>query len=204
MIIIFKVAVLISGRGSNLQTIIDRLHKKNNNIEIKCVVSNNEEALGLKRAKENNICTYTVDDCNFKKRKSYEKEIIKIIDDHNIDLIVLAGYMKVLSPYFIDYYYPKIINIHPSLLPAFPGLNAQQQALDYGVKVSGCTVHHVDKGVDSGPIIKQQAVVVDHNDTVSSLSERILKYEHKILPEVIKLLSLNKVKIKNRTVVIEE
>ncbi|MCF8009343.1 MAG: phosphoribosylglycinamide formyltransferase [Halanaerobiales bacterium] len=200
----FKVAVLISGKGSNLQSIIDRLHIKNNNIEIKCVISNNKDVLGLKRAKDSDICTYTVNDCNYKKSKEYEKEIINIIDGQSIDLIVLAGYMRLLSPYFIDYYYPKIINIHPSLLPSFPGLNAQQQALDYGVKVSGCTVHFVDKGVDSGPIIKQKAVVVDSNDTVNSLSKRILKDEHKILPEVIKLLSLNKVKLKNRTVIIEE
>lgn len=201
----FKLAVLASGRGSNLQSIIDKLHLSKEDIKISCVISNNERAHALKRAKENNISFHLVDDQKYVKKGEYEREMIRIIDKFNVDLIVLAGYMKILSSEFIDHYKDKVINIHPSLLPAFPGLNAQKQAVDYGVKISGCTVHFVDEGVDTGPIIKQKAVYVNYEDNEDSLSRKILKFEHQLLPKAIRLIAEGKVLInKNRTVKIEE
>lgn len=201
----FNLVVLASGRGSNLQSIIDKLHNKNNNsIEINCVISNNKDAYALKRAQQNDIPFYLVDDKLYNNKRNHENQIKKIIDSNDIDLIVLAGYMKVLSSNFVDYYKNKIINIHPSLLPAFPGLDAQKQAVDYGVKISGCTVHFVDKGVDSGPIIKQKAVCVDQNDTETTLSEKILKEEHKLLPEVIKIIAEDKIILKDKKVLFRE
>ncbi len=201
----FKLAVLASGRGSNLQSLIDKLHlKKDNSIEIKCVISNNKEAYALKRAQKTKIPFYLIANNMYNNRREHEQQIKKIIDSYDIDLIVLAGYMKVLSSSFVDYFKNKIINIHPSLLPAFPGLDAQKQAVDYGVKVSGCTVHFVDKGVDSGPIIKQKAVCVNQNDTADTLSKKILKEEHKLLPNVVKLIAEGKIIIKDRKVLYRE
>lgn len=201
----FNLAILASGRGSNLQSIIDKLHlNKKISIEISCVISDNKDAYALKRAKKQDIPFYLVDKSIYNDKKEQEDIIKKIINDYDIDLIVLAGYMRVLSSEFVDYYKNKIINIHPSLLPSFPGLNAQKQAVDYGVKISGCTVHFVDKGVDSGPIIKQTAVILNQNDTVDKLSKKILKEEHKLFPEVIKDIAEKKLTIKNRKVIYKE
>lgn len=201
----FNIAVLASGRGSNLQSVIDKLHlKKDNTIEIKCVISNKKEAHALKRAKENDIPFYLVDDNRYNNKREHELKIKKVINSYDINLIVLAGYMRVLTSDFVDYFKNKIINIHPSLLPSFPGLDAQRQAVDYGVKISGCTVHFVDKGVDSGPIIKQKAVYVNQNDTEDSLSKKILKEEHKLLPKVIELIAEDKIIIKERKVFYRE
>ena len=201
----FKLAVLASGRGSNLQSIIDKLHLSEKEIEVSCVISNKKGAQALKRAEKNQIPFYLIDEKIYNNKEDYEQEIIKVIDENDIDLIVLAGYMKILSARFVKHFQDKIINIHPSLLPAFPGLDAQKQAVDYGVKVSGCTVHFVDEGVDSGPIIKQKTVKVNYQDNEESLSQKILKYEHQLLPEVIELISKGKVAIDgNRTVRIKE
>ena len=198
----FKLAVLASGRGTNLQSIIDKLHLSKKPIEINCVISNNKEAYALKRAKNNGINVYLVDENRYNNKKDYQDKVIRAIKQNEIDLIVLAGYMKILSSDFVTTFKNKIINIHPSLLPAFPGLNAQKQALDYGVKISGCTVHFVDEGIDSGPIIKQAAVPVKDNDDEESLADRILKYEHQILPEVIELIAEDKIKFKDGKIVI--
>ena len=201
----FKLAVLASGRGSNLQSIIDKLHLSEKEIEVSYVISNKKGAQALKRAEKNQIPFYLIDEKIYNNKEDYEQEIIKVIDENDIDLIVLAGYMKILSARFVKHFQDKIINIHPSLLPAFPGLDAQKQAVDYGVKVSGCTVHFVDEGVDSGPIIKQKTVKVNYQDNEESLSQKILKYEHQLLPEVIELISKGKVAIDgNRTVRIKE
>lgn len=201
----FKLAVLASGRGSNLQSIIDKLHLSEKEIEVSCVISNKKGAQALKRAEKNQIPFYLIDEKIYNNKEDYEQEIIKVIDENDIDLIVLAGYMKILSARFVKHFQDKIINIHPSLLPAFPGLDAQKQAVDYGVTVSGCTVHFVDEGVDSGPIIKQKTVKVNYQDNEESLSQKILKYEHQLLPEVIELISKGKVAIDgNRTVRIKE
>jgi len=200
---VFKLAVLASGRGSNLQSIIDKLHKKEQDISIEVVISNNKSR-ALKRALKNNIESYHIDDNNYNKEE-YERKIIDIIEERQINLIILAGYMKVLSANFIDHFRDKIINIHPSLLPAFPGLDAQKQAVKYGVKISGCTVHFVNEKIDAGSIIMQAAVEVKYNDNEQSLAERILHKEHNILPEVIKLIADDKVFItNNRKVKIKE
>jgi len=191
----FNLAVLASGRGTNLQSIIDKLHITEQKIEIKCVISNKKEAYALKRAEKFAIPVYLVDENRYNNKEVYEDKLIQIIENNDIDLIVLAGYMKILSSTFVNRFKNKIINIHPSLLPSFPGLNAQKQAVDYGVKISGCTVHFVDQGVDTGPIIKQKAVSVLDGDDEESLAEKILKREHKILPEVIKLIATDKVQL---------
>lgn len=200
----FKLAVLVSGRGSNLQSIIDKLHLSEKNIKISCVICNNKEAKALKIAEKYSIPFYLIDENRYNK-KEYEEILIKKVNSHDIDLIVLAGYMKILSAKFVNTFKDSIINIHPSLLPAFPGLNAQKQAIDYGVKISGCTVHFVNARIDAGPIIKQKAVKVEEKEDEASLSKKILKVEHKLLPEVIELIAQDKIQInKDRTVTIKE
>ncbi|MDD3655752.1 MAG: phosphoribosylglycinamide formyltransferase [Atribacterota bacterium] len=190
-----SIAVLVSGRGSNLQAIINAIKKGRINGEIKLVLCDNPRAYALQRAKKNNIKIQVVHYKMFSSKEEYEQEIIKHLDSNKIDLIVLAGYMRLLSPSFVKKYHYRIINIHPALLPAFPGLHAQRQALEYGVKVSGCTVHFVDEGVDSGPIILQKAVEVKQFDDEESLSRRILKYEHQLLPRAIQLFAQGKIEI---------
>ncbi len=194
-----NIAVLVSGRGTNLQAIINAIRKKQLDGEIKIVISDNRNAYALERAKRNGIDTLVVPYVEFKNKNEYEQVIIENIDNNSIDLIVLAGYMRILSSSFVKKYRYRIINIHPALLPSFPGLDAQRQAIEYGVKVSGCTVHFVDEGVDTGPIILQKAVEVKESDDIDSLSKRILKYEHKLLPEAIQLFAEGKINIiKNR------
>ncbi len=196
-----KIAVFASGRGSNLQAIIAASTRGDIPAEIELVISDNKDARALKRAEAAGIDNIFVDPGEFNFNREYEEKLIEILKGYEIDLIALAGYMRILSTLFIKEYRNKIVNIHPSLLPAFKGLNAQQQALDYGVKYSGCTVHYVDAGVDSGPIIDQAVVRVDDNDTVEDLAQRILKEEHRIYPEVIKDIVEGKVIIKNRKVI---
>ncbi|MFW6301444.1 MAG: phosphoribosylglycinamide formyltransferase [Bacillota bacterium] len=191
-----KIAVFASGRGSNLQAIIDASLSGFIPAEIELVISDNKDARALKRAEDARIDNIFIDPEAFSSDRAYEEKLIEILREYEIDLIVLAGYMRILSASFIREYRHQIINIHPSLLPAFKGLNAQQQALDYGVKYSGCTVHYVEAGVDSGPIIEQAVVRVDDNDTVEDLAKRILKEEHRIYPEVIKDIIEGQIEIK--------
>ncbi|MBU4348971.1 phosphoribosylglycinamide formyltransferase [bacterium] len=198
-----NIGVLASGRGTNLQAIIEAIEEGKIEGEIKVVISDNPDAYALKRAKQNNIETQYINFKKFKKREDYNKEIIKTLKEKKIDLVVLAGYMRILSPYFIKTYKNRIINIHPALLPSFSGLHAQRQAVKYGVKVSGCTVHFVDEGVDSGPIILQRAVEVKDDDTEESLAERILKEEHQIYPRAIQLFCQGRLIIKGRKVFIK-
>ncbi|MHA2309691.1 MAG: phosphoribosylglycinamide formyltransferase [Candidatus Heimdallarchaeaceae archaeon] len=196
-----KIAVLISGRGSNLKAILNAEEKKQlGQVEVILVVSNNSKAKGIEIAKSFGKKTISLEANNFKTKEAYEKELGAIIKNHSVDLIVLAGFMRILSPYFINKFRNKIINIHPSLLPSFPGLNAQKQALDSGVKVSGCTVHFVNENVDAGPIILQKAVEISEDETEFSLSEKILKEEHKLLPQSIMMISEDKVKIEQNKV----
>lgn len=183
------VAVLVSGRGSNLQALIDASSACISPYEIVVVISDREDALALERAKKANIAHYFLNPADYLNKEEYEKAILQIIGEYNCGLIALAGFMRILSPYFIHNSKSKIINIHPSLLPAFPGLNAQQQALEYGVKYSGCTVHFVDEGIDSGPIILQAVVPVKAKDTIESLSARILVEEHRLYPQAIAQIS---------------
>jgi len=194
---------LVSGRGTNLQAIIEAVEEGKIAGEIKVVMSDNPDAYALKRAQQYHIDTRYIHFKEFKNREDYDKEIIKILKEKKIELVALAGYMRILSPYFIRTYKNKIINIHPALLPSFPGLHAQRQTLEYGAKVSGCTVHFVDEGVDSGPIILQKAVEVSDDDTEESLAEKILKEEHQIYPRAIQLFSESRLMIKGRRVFIK-
>ena len=202
--VMVNIGVLASGRGTNLQAIIEAVEEGRIEGEISIVVSDNPDAYALKRAKQHNIETQYINFKEFKDREDYDKEIIKTMKKKKVNLVVLAGYMRILSPYFIRTYKNKIINIHPALLPSFPGLHAQRQAVVNGVKVSGCTVHFVDEGVDLGPIILQKAVEVKDDDTEESLAERILKEEHQIYPQAIQLFSQGRLIIKGRKVFIEE
>jgi len=198
-----RIAVLASGRGTNLQAIIDKIKDGKINGQIKIVISDNPEAYALKRAKNNQIETNVVCYRQYQRKREYEQEILRLLKNYNIDLVVLAGYMRLLSPAFIKEYRYRIINIHPALLPSFPGLHAQRKALEYGVKISGCTVHFVDEGMDTGPIILQKAVEVKQSDDEESLPNRILKYEHQLLPEAIRLFAQNKIQIQDNKVFIK-
>ena len=198
-----NIGVLASGRGTNLQAIIEAIEEGKIEGRISIVISDNPDAYALKRARQHNIETRYINFKEFKNREDYDKEIIKALEEKKIDLVVLAGYMRIISPYFSKMYKNRIINIHPALLPSFPGLHAQRQAVEHGVKISGCTVHFVDEGVDSGPVILQKAVEVKDDDTEESLSEKILKEEHQIYPQAIQLFSEGRLMIKGRRVFIK-
>lgn len=195
--------MLASGRGSNFQSIIDHIRLKVlENVKIGTLVCNIKDAYALKIAEQNGIESKFIDHRN-KEREVFDREVVKTLRDYNVDLVVLSGFMRVLSPYFIDEYEHKIMNIHPALLPSFPGLHAQRQAIDYGVKVSGCTVHYVEKGVDVGPIILQHAVPVRDDDTEETLSDRILVFEHRLYSKAIQLHVDGRLKIEGRKVRID-
>jgi phosphoribosylglycinamide formyltransferase-1 len=199
-----KLAVLVSGRGSNLQAIIDAIKHGDFDAEIKIVISNIENAFALERAKKTHLLTKFVNDKLYPTRQEFEEQILHILFEQNIDLVCLAGFMKVLSPFFISHFRGRIINIHPALLPAFPGLHSQKQALDYGVKYAGATVHFVDESVDGGPIILQAIVPVLDEDSEETLSNRILEQEHKIYVEAIQLFAEGKLEIEERKVRIRQ
>ncbi|ADL13792.1 phosphoribosylglycinamide formyltransferase [Acetohalobium arabaticum] len=191
------VGVLASGRGTNLQSIINSIEEGRLDAEIGIVISDNPEAKALLRAENHGLKQQCIESGDFADTEEYEEEMIEVLEENNVDLVAMAGFMKILSSYFIQHYSNRIMNIHPSLLPAFPGTDAQKQALEYGVKVSGCTVHFADEGMDSGPIIMQAAVSVLEDDTVESLSKRILAEEHRIYPEAIQLYADNKLQVRD-------
>jgi len=195
-----NIAVLVSGRGSNLQAMINAVESGKIKGRIVLVISNVPGAYALERAKKHSIETKVINGKEFTDKSSYEKQIISALDEAKIDLICLAGYMRLLSPEFVKHFRGKIMNIHPALLPSFPGLHVQKKALDYGVKFSGCTVHFVDEGCDTGPIIMQAAVPVLDDDTEETLTARILEQEHKIYPEAIRLFAEKKLSIEGRRV----
>jgi len=195
-----KVGVLVSGRGSNLQAIIDASEAGKISAKVVVVISNKPDAYALERAKKHKIDGVVIDDKKFKEQAIYEEEIVKVLESHNVDLVCLAGYMKIVGKTLLQKFKGRMMNIHPALLPSFPGLHAQKQTLEYGAKVSGCTVHFVDEGTDTGPIIIQHTVPVLEGDTEETLSERILEWEHKIYPEAIRLFALSKLKIEGRRV----
>lgn len=195
-----NVAVFVSGGGSNLQAIIDAKLEAAN---IAVVVCNKNGAYAVERAKKNKIPVELVDHKNFDKRKDFEKEIINRLNKYSIDLIVLAGFMRILTSFFVNHFKNKIINLHPSLLPSFPGINAARQALEYGVKVTGCTVHFVDNEVDTGPIIIQSTVKITNNDSEESLLKKIQNEEHKIFPEAVRLFCEGRLTICGRKVLIK-
>jgi phosphoribosylglycinamide formyltransferase 1 len=184
----FKLAVLVSGRGSNLQAIIDSIEKNNLAAEISLILSNVPDAYALQRGKKHGLESIFLDPKSFSNRDDYEKQMIELLQTKSIDLVCLAGFMRILGKKFIEAFSGKIINIHPSLLPAFPGLNVQEKALEHGVKFSGCTVHFVNEEVDGGAIIAQAVVPILDEDDVQSLSSRILEQEHIIYPEAIRLI----------------
>ena len=195
-----KIVIFLSGRGSNFLAIHDAIQTGTINAEIALVFSNKKEARGLQIAKERNLETLHLNPKNYDSREDYERTIITELKKRDIDLICLAGYMKILSPLLCTEFLNKIINIHPALLPSFPGLHVQQSAIDWGVRFSGATVHFVTPDVDMGPIILQAVVPVLQDDTEDTLSERILEEEHKIYPESIRLYFEGKLLIKERRV----
>lgn len=197
-----KIGVLISGSGTNLQAIIDRYAQGELAAEVVCVISNKAEAFGLERARKHGIAAIHLDHKSFSGRSDYDGEMVKILRGFQVELVVLAGFMRIVTPTLLEAFPNRVMNIHPALLPAFPGLDAQQQALDYGVKVSGCTVHFVDAGTDTGPIILQKAVPVLENDTAATLAERIHHEEHKLYPAAIQLFAEGRLKVNGRKVII--
>jgi phosphoribosylglycinamide formyltransferase-1 len=184
-----KLAVLLSGRGSNFAAIHDAIGRGELEAEIVCVISNRPEAAGIERAREWGLEAHVVDSKAFASRPAHEYEVLRLLERAQPDFIALAGYMRLLSADFVAKYPNRILNIHPSLLPAFPGLDAQKQAIEHGVRVSGCTVHFVDENLDAGPIIVQRAVEVHDDDDAESLSARILEQEHIAYVEALVKLS---------------
>lgn len=195
-----RIAVLASGRGSNLVAIMQAITEKKIDGEIAVVLSDKAEAKALEHAKNAGIPAYHVNPKAYEQKADYEAELLRYIEQADCQLICLAGYMRILSPYFVSQATCPIMNIHPALLPAFPGLHGQRQALEYGVKVAGCTVHFVDEGMDSGAIILQKTVPVLHDDTEDSLSARILEQEHQAYPEAIQLFAQGKLELCGRIV----
>jgi len=194
----FRLGVLVSGRGSNLCAILDSIDRNELKAEAALVLSNKKEAFALEMCKERGVPSMFVDPKSFPDKTRYDLELIAKLKDSSVDLVCLAGYMKLLSSEFISAFKGKIVNIHPSLLPAFPGLNAQRQALDYGVKFSGCTVHFVDEGVDTGPIIMQSVVPVYDNDDEDKLSRRILEQEHSIYAKALQAIIEGRIGLEGR------
>lgn len=196
------IGVLASGNGTNLQAIIDAIEANKLNAVIKIVISDKPGVYALKRAASHNIPVETVDKKLFASREVFDAEIVRLLQKHDVHLVVLAGFMRLLTPCFIASFRERIINIHPSLLPSFPGLDAQKRAIEHGAKFAGCTVHFVDEGLDSGPIIIQAVVPVLQDDTVETLSKRILAQEHRIYPEAIRLFAENRISVNGRRVLI--
>jgi len=196
-----RLTILLSGRGSNFAAIHDAIVRGELDAEIACVISNRPNAAGIERARTLGLPAHGIDHRSFDSREAHESEVLRVLAEARPDFIALAGYMRLLSPAFIAAYPMRIINIHPSLLPAFPGVGAQAQAIAYGVKVSGCTVHFVDENLDAGPIIVQRAVAVRDDDDASSLSARILEEEHVAYVDALKKLAAGGYRIEGRRVV---
>ena len=195
------VGVLVSGSGTNLQAIIDQQKTGILPIETKIVLSNVQTAFALVRAKRHGIDVKFVSHHDFNSREAFDAELTRILEDYGVQLVVLAGFTRLLSSSFVKVWKNRLINVHPSLLPAFPGMHAQRQALNYGVKIAGCSVFFVDEGVDTGSIIIQASVPVFSNDTEATLSARILKEEHRILPKAIGWIAEDSLQVKGRTVI---
>lgn len=195
-----RIGVLLSGRGSNFEALAESVSAgRIPNAEIALVVSNKPDALGLECAKARRIPALAIASKGLE-REAYDRKVVAVLQEYKVDLICLAGYMRLLSPFFIATFPQRILNIHPSLLPSFPGLESQKQALDYGVKIAGCTVHFVDENLDAGPIVLQATVPVHDGDDEHSLSERILKEEHRIYTEAVKIILQGKYMIVGRRV----
>ena len=197
-----RIGVLLSGRGSNFEALADSISAgRIPNAEIAVVVSNREGAPGIDRARARGLATRVIPSKGLE-REPYDRLVVAALREANVELICLAGYMRLLSPFFVSAFPQRILNIHPSLLPSFPGLESQKQALDYGVKIAGCTVHFVDENLDAGPIVLQAVVPVEDSDTEDTLSARILKEEHRIYSEAVKIVLAGKFRIAGRRVLL--
>ncbi|MDE4909046.1 phosphoribosylglycinamide formyltransferase [Methanogenium marinum] len=199
-----RIAVIASGRGTNFQAIIDRVCDGTIPAQIVCLITDNPSAYAINRAKKHEIPVSIIPFSDYPDRESYNQALEKAMTESGADLFVLAGYMRLLKPETVHSFAGKMINIHPALLPSFSGLHAQQQALDYGVKIAGCTVHFVDEGMDTGPIILQYPVVVLSSDTEDTLAARIMEFEHQALPQAVKLFCEDRLEISGRTVIIHD
>ena len=197
-----NIGVLVSGSGTNLQAIIDARESGGISARIACVISNRADAFALERAKRHGIPAIHLDHRSFSGRDEYDAALVSILSEHCVDLVVLAGFMRIVTPVLLNAFPNAVMNIHPALLPAFPGLHAQNQALEYGVKVTGCTVHFVDAGTDTGPIIIQAAVPVLEGDSVEILSNRIQIEEHRIYPEAVRLFAEGRLRVEGRRVIV--
>jgi len=196
-----RIGVLLSGRGSNFEALAESVAAgRIPNAEIAVVISNREGAPGIERARARGIETRVIPSKGLE-REAYDRQVVAALREKQVDLVCLAGFMRLLSPYFVAAFPNRILNIHPSLLPAFPGLEAQRQALEYGVKWSGCTVHIVDENLDAGPIVTQAAVPVLDDDTLETLADRILKEEHRIYSEAVRLVLEGRFRIEGRRVI---
>src|SRR5713101_3715473 len=195
-----RIGVLLSGRGSNFEALADGVSNgRIPNAEIAIVISNRDGAPGVGRARARGINSLVIPSKGLE-REAYDRQVVAVLSEHKVDLVCLAGYMRLLSPYFVAAFPNRILNIHPSLLPSFPGLESQRQALEYGVKFAGCTVHFVDENLDAGPIVLQAVVPVRDDDTEATLSARILQEEHRIYAEAVKIVLEEKFKIEGRRV----
>jgi len=196
-----RIGVLLSGRGSNFEALAGSIASgRIPNAEIAIVISNRDGAPGIERAKARGIATRVIPSKGLE-RETYDRQVVAVLNEHQVDLVCLAGYMRLLSPYFVAAFPNRILNIHPSLLPSFPGLESQRQALEYGVKFAGCTVHFVDENLDAGPIVLQAVVPVRDDDTDDTLSARILQEEHRIYSEAVRIVLEGRYKIEGRRVV---
>lgn len=202
-----RVAVLASGRGSNLQAVIDAIEAGHVRAHIVAVISNKKDAMALERARKHGLKDVFVDPKPFASRpdsrEAYDRALLEILQQHEVELVLLAGYMKIVTALLVNAYANKMMNIHPSLLPSFPGLDVQKKAIDWGCKLAGCTVHFVTEGVDEGPIIIQAAVPILDEDTADTLAARILVQEHKIYPCAVQLFAEGRLRVDGRRVIID-
>lgn len=197
-----RIGVLLSGRGSNFEALAESVAAgRIPNAEIAIVISNREDAPGIERGRARGIDAQVIPSKGLE-REAYDKLVVRALEEKKVDLVCLAGYMRLLSPYFVAAFRARILNIHPSLLPAFPGLEAQRQAFEHGAKFAGCTVHFVDENLDAGPIVLQAAVPIEDSDTPESLSERILREEHHIYSEAVRIVLEGRYRIEGRRVLI--
>ncbi|HOE73918.1 MAG: phosphoribosylglycinamide formyltransferase [Bacteriovoracaceae bacterium] len=197
-----RIGALVSGSGTNLQSIMDACESSAVDAEVVVVISNVEGAYALERARKRSIPAEVVPHGDYPDRDAYDRELVRILRSHRVDLVVLAGFMRVLTPGFLEEFPERVMNIHPALLPSFPGLGVRLKAIEYGVRFSGCTVHFVDAGVDTGPIIIQAVVPVYPDDTEEELKDRILALEHKIYPKAIQLFAQGRLTVRGRKVFI--
>ncbi len=196
-----KIGVLVSGSGSNLQAIIDRIEDGQLQAEIRIVISNDSRAFALERAARHHLPVQVIEHDDFCRREDFDGQLVAVLKARGVELVVLAGFLRILTPHFLRAFPRRVVNIHPALLPAFPGLHVQKQALEYGAKFAGCTVHFVDEGVDTGPIIIQAVVPIWDDDTEDTLSARILEEEHRIYPEAIQLIAEGRLSVAGRRVI---